>query len=77
MLSSSTISLYDILGYPDHRVKDPLSREKLITLYSWFRKILGFVVNSRTMSFELTDERRDVLVEVLLDWTKKKNLSPR
>jgi hypothetical protein len=72
MLSPSTISLYDILGYPDPRVQDPLSREELITLYSWLRKILGFIVNSRTMTFELTPDRRDVLVQVLLTWTKKK-----
>jgi hypothetical protein len=35
MISSTTIAIYDILGYPDPRVQDPLSREKLITLYSW------------------------------------------
>jgi hypothetical protein len=72
MLSSSTISLYDIFGYPDHRVSDPLNREKLITLHSWLQKILRFTVNSRTMSFELTKDRRDILVQVLNEWTKRK-----
>jgi hypothetical protein len=73
MISSSTISIYDILGYSDPRVQDPLSREKLVTLYSWLRKILGYIVNSRTMTFELSEERQQVLIKVIGEWKDKKS----
>jgi hypothetical protein len=40
------VALYDVLGYPDPRVPNPLSQDKLNTTYSHTRKICGYLIDS-------------------------------
>ena len=67
-LASSAKGVYEVLGYPDSRVPDPLSREKLRAVYTFLRDLLGWRINTRDLSVSLTPLRRDEIVALLRWW---------
>jgi hypothetical protein len=67
-LSSSTVALYRILGYPTPFSPNVLSQEKLNTTYTHRRKMVGYMVDSRTMTVEVLDYKRDQLTAQLDEW---------
>jgi hypothetical protein len=76
-VSASAIALYDVLGYPDPRVPNPLSQDKLNTTYSHTRKICGYLVDSRRMTVGLHPTKRPEVVRLLSDWCSKRRFTLR
>lgn len=70
-VSASAIGLFDVLGYPDPRVPNPLSEEKLNTTYTHQRKIVGYLVDSRAMTVGLLPTKREEAVRQLSNWLQK------
>ena len=69
---SSVLALWQILGFPSDDTPDPLSRDKFCGKYSHARKSIGHHIDSREMTVSLTEEKRDILIEVLTEWISVK-----
>jgi hypothetical protein len=54
--AASIISLYEIIGYPDGRIPDPISWGKFGTAYGHIRRVVGWNFNTRTLTFTLPDD---------------------
>ena len=67
-VSASILSLYMLLGTPNHLTVDALSREKLLTRYTHHRRILGKIVDSRRLMVILPDDKRTAIVDLLATW---------
>jgi hypothetical protein len=76
-VSASAVALYDVLGYPDPRVPNPLSQDKLNTTYSHTRKICRYLVDSRRMTVGLHPTKRPEVVHLLSDWSAKRRFTLR
>ena len=70
--SASIISLYEIAGYPDGRISDPVSWDKFSSTYGHLRRVVGWVFNTRSLTFRLPDDKRTDLAELLADWISSK-----
>jgi hypothetical protein len=70
-MSASAIALFNVLGYPDPRVPKPLRQDKLNTKYSHQRRIVGYQVDSRTMTVGLLPSKREEAVRQLSNWLDK------
>ena len=68
-ISASIVALYEILAYPnDSHFQDPLSRDKFNNLYTHLRKVLGLIVDSRSMTVTLPDYKFDRTVALIDEW---------
>jgi hypothetical protein len=72
-VSASILAIYTILGTPNHLTIDALSREKLTTLYSHQRRILGKLIDSRRLMVILPEDKRATIVDLLHTWLNKKS----
>jgi hypothetical protein len=54
-IAATVISLYEVLGYPNNFVPDPLSREKFESSHTHRRRIVGWIVDTRELMVELPD----------------------
>ena len=68
-ISASIMSIYEILGYPLPGVPPAVAFDKLITLYSHLRKINGFMLDTRALTVDILDYKRDQVIEQLVRWT--------
>ena len=64
-LASSVVAIYTVLGKPDGRFADPLARDKLTSMYSHLRRILGWEINTRSLMVSLPQDKRDKLIAAL------------
>ena len=69
-LASSVIALYEILGYPSEDVPDPVSQDKLNTLYNHLRTACGHGIDTRALSVDLLEYKREQIVALLLKWLR-------
>jgi hypothetical protein len=74
-IAASIVSLYEILGYPDSRYPDPLSRDKLETEYTHLRKWTGRGVDTRRMKVYLLDYKREQMLQLLRPWTRERTFA--
>ena len=60
-LAASVEALFTLLGFPeDHIMKSPLSINKYYEiLWSYSRKQLGYLINSRKLTVAITEEKRE------------------
>ena len=57
--AASVISLYEILGYPNGKIPDPISWGKFGTAYSQhIRRVVGWDFNTRTLTYTLPSDKR-------------------
>jgi hypothetical protein len=69
--AASIISLYEIVGYPDGRIPDPISWEKFGTAYGHIRRVVGWDFNSRTLTYTLPNDKRTSITELIKVWLAK------
>ena len=69
--AASVISLYEIVGYPDGRIPEPLSWEKFTSTYGHIRRIVGWDFNTRTLSFSLPSDKRTAITALVAEWLSK------
>jgi hypothetical protein len=67
-VSASILSIYTILGTPNDLTIDALSREKLSTLYTHQRRVLGKIIDSRRLMVILPDDKRSSIIELFYKW---------
>lgn len=65
---ASALALYEILGFPDDRQIGALSMEKLDTSYGPQRKIVGYQVNTRSMTVALLQYKRNETADLIDPW---------
>ena len=71
--AASVIALYDILGYPDGRIPDPISWDKFETVNGHLRRVVGWEFNTRDLTFALPADKRQALVTKLDEWRSKQS----
>ena len=76
-IAASIMALFELLGYPTLNVQIALSLNKFLGKYSHERKILGFWVNSRTMTVEILPSKREEIVQELASWRTKQSYTLR
>ena len=66
-VSASVLALYIVLGFPDKErgIRDCVSWEKFQSTFTYTRKTLGWIINSRRLTVGLPDEKRDTLIALL------------
>jgi hypothetical protein len=64
-LASSMVAIYTVLGKPDGIFADPLARNKLTTVYSHLRCILGWEIDTRSLMVSLPQDKREKLIAAL------------
>ena len=69
--ATSVISLYEIVGYPDGRIPNPVSWEKFQTTYGHLRRVVGWLFNTHNLTFRLPDDKRSAIAELLASWLQK------
>ena len=69
--AASVISLYEILGYPDGSIPDPISWDKFSSSHGHKRRVVGWELNTRTLTFSLPSDKRAAIVELLKTWLSK------
>jgi hypothetical protein len=76
-IAASILSLFEVLGYPTTNVQIALSLNKFSGKYTHERKMLGFLVNSRTMTVEIHPSKREQIVLELELWCTKTSYTLR
>jgi hypothetical protein len=71
--AASVIALYDILGYPDSRIPDPISWDKFEKVHGHLRRVVGWDFNTRDLTFSLPDDKRKALTVTLTEWCTKQS----
>ena len=68
-LATSVKALFILLGYPEEELrKSPLSMDKYYeSLYSYCRKKLGYLTDTRKLIVAITKEKRKKILEILLN----------
>ena len=69
--AASIISLYEIAGYPDGRIPDPISWEKFGSAYGHIRRVVGWDFNTRSLTYTLPEDKRQSIVHLLQEWEAK------
>jgi hypothetical protein len=73
--SASIISLYEIVGYPDGRIPDPVSWDKFHSTYGHLRRVVGWQFNTRNLTFTLPIDKRAALADLLASWLLKSDFN--
>ena len=75
---NSVLSAILFIGDPS-KVEEPISQEKFEKIFSYINEVLGFVVNSRTMTAEYPPDKKSSLLYLLRQekWTTSKKYSIR
>ena len=66
-LCASVLALYVLLGFPHFGVADPVSWDKFCNIFGPTRVHVGFVVNSRTLTFDLAPAKIERITELLTE----------
>lgn len=74
-LAASKIGLYMVLGFPTPKQPDTFSDEKCNTTFTHERRILGTIVNTRTMMLSLPPDRRTKITAALDKWAGSKEFT--
>ena len=69
--AASVISLYEVLGYPNGKIPDPISWDKVGTAYSHIRRVVGWEFNTPTLTYTLPSDKRTSLQQLLEEWIEK------
>ena len=69
--AASIIALYEILGYPDGRIPDPISWDKFESTHGHIRRVVGWDFNTRDLTFALPTDKRTAITESLREWCTK------
>ena len=69
--AASIISLYEIVGYPDGRIPDPISWDKFGAAYGHIRRVVGWDFNTRSLTYTLPDDKRQSIIALLTEWAQK------
>ena len=69
--ATSIIALYEILGYPDGRIPDPISWDKFESTHGHIRRVVGWDFNTRDLTFALPTDKRTAITESLREWCTK------
>ena len=68
--TASIISLYEIVGYPDGRIPDPISWDKFVPAYGHIRQVAGWDFNTRSLIYTLPEDKRQSIIAALLtEWS--------
>ena len=73
-VASSLLALYAILGRPSTWNTDVVSWDKFTNTFSHERRINGWLVNSRTLTLTLPDDKRQRMLDLLHDWAELKRV---
>ena len=74
---SSLLALYSILGKKSGWNSDVVSWDKFISKFTHERRMNGWIVNSRTLTIALPNEKRSRLLDLLTEWSNKKSFAIR
>ena len=68
-LAASVEALFILLGYPEEELrKRHLSMDKYYkSLCSYYRKELGYLIDTRKLAVSITEEKRKEILDILLD----------
>ena len=74
-MAASIEALYIVLGFPDLTARqNPLNLDKYSQLVCSYERIqLGKLVNSRSMSFGITEPKRLAMIQELAHWHDHRN----
>jgi len=67
-VSASILALYHVFGFPSPLAPDPLSREKFDGVYTYQRKILGRLIDTRRMEVGITADKKEHMIATLHGW---------
>ena len=70
--SVSVIALYEIVGYPDGKIPDPISWEKFESTHGHIRRVVGWEFNTRDLTFGLPADKRQAITELIATWLPRK-----
>ena len=68
---ASIIALYEIVGYPNGKIPDPISWDKFETTHGHIRRVVGWDFNTRELTFTLPNDKRTALTDLLATWLTK------
>ncbi|CAJ1928873.1 unnamed protein product, partial [Cylindrotheca closterium] len=73
---ASIRALYSILGFPHpaNGIRDCVSWNKFEETFSHQRKVLGWLVDSRRLTFSLPDYKRDILIDFITSAVTRRQL---
>ena len=71
----SIISLYEIVGYPDGRIPNPVSWDKFHSTFGHTRRVVGWIFDTRSLTFRLPDDKRTAIADLLATWITKTDYS--
>ena len=71
--SASVIALYMMVGYPNGKIPDPISWDKFESTHGHIRRVVGWNFNTRDLTFELPDDKRQSITELLASWLPRKS----
>ena len=71
--AASVIALYELLGYPDGRIPDPISWDKFESTHGHIRRVVGWEFNTRSLTFALPSDKRQAITDTLDKWRAKKS----
>lgn len=69
--AASVIALYEIVGYPDSRIPDPISWEKFESTHGPVRRVVGWNFNTRDLTFSLPSDKRQNITDLLASWISR------
>ena len=55
--SASIIALYEIVGYPNGKIPDPISWDKFESTHGHLRRVVGWEFNTRDLTFALPADK--------------------
>jgi hypothetical protein len=76
-IAASIMALFEVLGYPMVDVQVALSLAKFLGHYNHIRKVLGYLINSRTMTVDILPNKREQIVAELARWMTMKSFTLR
>jgi hypothetical protein len=71
--SASVIALYEIVGYPNGLIPDPISWDKFESTHGHLRRVVGWEFNTRDLTFALPADKRQSITELLATWLNRKS----
>ena len=71
-VAASVVALYEIVGYPDGNIPDPISWDKFEKTHGHIRRVVGWEFNTRNLTFGLPNDKRCALTELLSTWLTRK-----
>jgi hypothetical protein len=72
-ISATVLSLYEVLGYPNRFVPDPLSHEKFESAHTHHRRMVGRIIDTCQLVVQLPDYKGQqlILILILSEWLTK------